>query len=130
MTHDGLSGLTGLADMVLHGAQARLSRIQQRETDLRAKIAKIGQDRAEIATRLQGPDDAALAAGADGRWLQWIAMRQTHLNTELLQVLELKRLQIIVVRDAFGRASALAALEADAHVARRRQVERRMARDG
>lgn len=130
MTQDGLSGLRKLSDMVLQGAQARLSHIQRRENEVRAKIARIADDRSALATRLQGPADAAMAAGADGRWLQWITLRQTHLNTELLQVLELKRLQISVVRDAFGRANALAALESDAASARQRDKELRAARDG
>ena len=107
MSSRKLARLNDVTEAVFRAEQAKLSRLARREADLRKQLETLLHDRSAVARNERARDDAALAAGADVRWHQWIATRQTRLNSELLQVLALKERQMDRVRKAHGRAEAL-----------------------
>lgn len=107
MSSRKLARLNDVTEAVFRAEQAKLSRLARREADLRKQLETLLHDRSAVARNERARDDAALAAGADVRWHQWIATRQTRLNSELLQVLALKERQMNRVRKAHGRAEAL-----------------------
>ena len=107
MSSRKLARLNDVTEAVFRAEQAKLSRLARREADLRKQLETLLHDRSAVARNERARDDAALAAGADVLWHQWIATRQTRLNSELLQVLALKERQMDRVRKAHGRAEAL-----------------------
>ncbi|WP_341223612.1 hypothetical protein [Loktanella salsilacus] len=129
MTSEKLSGLARLTDAAFLSEQGKLAKLSRKEAELRAQLAHLLEDRAMTAHADRPLGDAALAAGADIRWHQWIAVRQTRLNAELLQIMELKRLQLRNVRKAHGRAQALEQLTLRAQADARRKKAARQDRD-
>ena len=121
MTVKKLAQLGKLTDAAFLAEQAKLARLTRQEADLRAQIAQLAAARNGTADRLRDGSDPALQAGADVRWHQWIAVRQTRLNEELLQILTRKARQIDAVRRAHGRAQALDQLTDQARDAARRK---------
>ena len=102
-----LAQLGDLTEAAFLSEQAKLAKLARQESELRAQLARLRQDRSDASGADRPSGDPALAAGADVRWHQWIAARQTRLNAELLQVMTLKRYQIEKVRRAHGRSQAL-----------------------
>ena len=129
MSAGKLAKLGQLTEAAFMAEQAKLAKLNRQEADLRAQLAHLLEDRA-AAARLDRPvGEAALSAGADVRWHQWIAARQTRLNNELLQVMTLKRYQLSKVRKAHGRAQALDALTLRARAETARKAASRQDRD-
>ena len=129
MTVGKLAQLGRLTEAAFLAEQAKLAKLTRQESDLRAQLAHLLEDRAAAARADRPVGEAALSAGADVRWHQWIAVRQTRLNNELLHVLTLKRYQIDKVRKAHGRAQALDALTLRAKADAARKTASRLDRD-
>ena len=129
MTAGKLAQLGRLTEAAFLAEQAKLAQLTRQEADLRAQLAHLLEDRAAAARTDRPVGEAALAAGADVRWHQWIAVRQTRLNNELLHVLTLKRYQLDKVRKAHGRAQALDALTLRAKADAARKTASRQDRD-
>ncbi|MBU2359043.1 MAG: hypothetical protein KKB02_08970 [Alphaproteobacteria bacterium] len=130
MTTGKLSQLNDVTDAVFLAEQAKLARITRREADLRHQLDTLLHDRSAVAHSARSADDAALAAGADVRWHQWIATRQTRLNAELLQVIALKGHQMDRVRKAHGRTEALRHLTLRTKAKDQHRKAARQERDG
>ena len=129
MTAGKLAQLRRLTEAAFLAEQAKLAKLTRQEADLRAQLARLLEDRAAAARADRPVGEAALSAGADVRWHQWIAVRQTRLNNELLHVLTLKRYQLDKVRKAHGRAQALDALTLRAKADAARKTASRLDRD-
>ena len=129
MTAGKLAQLGQLTEAAFLAEQSKLAKLTRQEADLRAQLAHLLEDRAAAARADRPVGEAALSAGADVRWHQWIAVRQTRLNNELLHVLTLKRYQIDKVRKAHGRAQALDALTLRAKADAARKTASRQERD-
>ena len=110
MNFEDVKALGGLTEAAFLAAQAKLAKLSRQECALRDKLRGLQNDRNALARTERPADDAALAGGADVRWFQWIATRQTRLNAELAQVLALKAHQLELVRKAHGRQEALSKL--------------------
>ena len=129
MTARKLAALGQLTEAAFLAEQAKLAKLNRQEADLRAQLENLLTDRAAVAQADRPVGDAALSAGADVRWHQWIAVRQTRLNNELLHVMTLKRYQLDKVRKAHGRAQALDHLTQRAKVEAARKAATRQDRD-
>lgn len=125
MKFKDVKALGGLTEATFLAAQARLAKLSRQENALRAQLRRLQDDRNALARTERGAEDAALAAGADVRWFQWISGRQTLLNTELAQVLALKAHQLDVVRKAHGRQQALEKLTQKLRAEQRQRAERK-----
>lgn len=105
--------LCSLTALSLDAAQIRLAQLKHREAGLRENLASLIAERTAFATATQGPDDAAMAAGAAIRWHQWVDQRRASINRELLQL----RIQIVeaeqTLRHVFGRDQAAQSLLRD-----------------
>lgn len=129
MSAGKLAELGQLTEAAFLAEQAKLAKLTRQEAELRAQLAHLLEDRAAAARVDRPVGEAALSAGADVRWHQWIAGRQTRLNNELLHVMTLKRYQLDKVRKAHGRAQAMDALTLRARLESARRVAARQDRD-
>lgn len=125
MKSSDVKALGQLTEAAFLAAQAKLAKITKRESELRDQLRGLQEDRTALARMDRGTDDAALAGGADVRWFQWIAARQTRLNAELAQVLANKAYHLDVVRKAHGRQQALDKLAQVLRAEQRQRAERK-----
>lgn len=125
MKSSDVKALGQLTEAAFLAAQAKLAKITKRESELRDQLRGLQEDRTALARMDRGTDDAALAGGADVRWFQWIAARQTRLNAELAQVLANKAHHLDVVRKAHGRQQALDKLAQVLRAEQRQRAERK-----
>ena len=129
MNFKNIKALGGLTEAAFLAAQAKLAKLNRQESAVRDQLRGLQNDRNALARTARAADDAALAGGADVRWFQWIATRQTRLNAELAQILAMKAHQLEMVRKAHGRQVALSklalTLRAEQHrcAARRKDFE-------
>ena len=129
MTVRKLSDLGRLTEAAFLAEQAKLAKLSRQEAELRAQLAHLLEDRGRLAQTDRPVGEAALSAGADVRWHQWIAARQTRINAEILQIMALKSHQLDLVRKAHGRAQALGQLTQRARIGQARKLATRQDRD-
>lgn len=105
MTRDVLrmKGLVNLSGLSFRAAQARMAELLTREADLRRNLELLTESRTVQAHAPRTSDEAALKAGADIRWHQWVDQRRATINTELAQVLALQEHCRIALARTFGR---------------------------
>ncbi len=119
-----LDKLRALSGLQFRAAQAEMAAILRREEGLRQNLAQLTQSKQSQARAPRAPDDAALVAGADIRWQQWVDQRRATINGELAQVLVLKENCKHKLKIAFGRDQAVNGLQKK-HVQSRQQWVRR-----
>jgi len=117
------AALARLANAAFGAGQARMGALQQREADLRARIAALDADRKARALSL-GEADPALLAGADLIWHRWIDRRRAALNLELARTLAEQAAARVELQRSFGRKEATAELLNRATAIARRTAER------
>lgn len=110
MTAAKMKDLTRIADATFLASQTKLAELRDIERALRDQLADLSQSRKTLAETDRSSGDAALTAGADARWLHWIAVRQTKLNSELAALQARKAAQFDIVKKTFGRRQAMRAL--------------------
>ncbi len=120
-------GLAELAALHFRAAQAEMAGILARETRLRQNLAQLIESKQNQAQAPRQSGDAALVAGADIRWNQWVDQRRAIINAELAQVLALKEGSRAKLKKAFGRDRVTQALQANAIAKQMRGRRRREA---
>lgn len=108
---DKLDRLGALSGLQFRAAQSEMAALLRREARLRQNLAQLTESKHAHARAKRAPDDAALVAGADIRWQQWVDQRRATINGELAQVLVLKDGCLQRLRIAFGRDQAVAGLQ-------------------
>ena len=103
-------GLAQLTALEFRSTMAEMTQLAQREAGLRQNLDQLLQSKHERANADISPNEAAFAAGADVRWLQWVDQRRAVINTELAQVMALKENYRAKLTKAFGRDQAVQAL--------------------
>jgi hypothetical protein len=103
-----------------------MAALLRREKGLRENYAQLTQSKQSQANAQRAPDDAALAAGADIRWRQWVDQRQAAINAELAQLLAQKESCKQRLKIAFGRDQAVTGLQ-EHHEGLQRRLLRRKA---
>jgi len=103
-------GLAQLTAIEFRSAMAEMTQLAQREAGLRQNLDQLLQSKNKRANAVISPNEAAFAAGADVRWLQWVDQRRAVINTELAQVMALKEGCRTKLNQAFGRDQAVQAL--------------------
>ena len=103
-------GLAQLTALEFRSAMAEITQLAQREAGLRQNLDQLLQSKHERANAVISPNEAAFAAGADVRWLQWVDQRRAVINTELAQVMAFKENYRAKLTKAFGRDQAVQAL--------------------
>lgn len=101
--HDGLVQLSGLR---LRVAQADMADILNREAALRRNLEQLIESKKTQAIAPRESDEAALIAGADIRWHQWVDQRRAAINAELAQIRVQKETCRAKLMNAFGRDQA------------------------
>lgn len=105
-----LDALSRLVAADFRAKQAEFASILAHEAQLRENLAQLMASRQSRAAELPSPCDAALNAGADMRWLQWVDQRRAAINAELARVMVRKENFKIQLQRAFGRDQAADAL--------------------
>ncbi len=108
---DRLDKLGELSGLQFRAAQAEMATLLRREERLRQNLTQLTRSKQSQARAPRAPDDAALVAGADIRWHQWVDQRRSTINGELAQVLALKDSCMQKLRTAFGRDQAVTGLQ-------------------
>lgn len=121
-----LEQLARLTAVALLAAQSEMAAAKARETELRITMKSLDLSRSERAVATLGQADASLVAGADSQWLIWVEQRRRLINAELAKCLVTQDHCQQIVRRAFGRDQAVAALEM-ARKARAKKVAARRA---
>ena len=103
-------GLAQLTALEFRSARAEMAQLAQREARLRQNLDQLLNSKQERAATTMLPTEAAFAAGARVRWLQWVDQRRAVINTELAQVMALKEGCRTKLNQAFGRDQAVQAL--------------------
>lgn len=123
-----MSDLAQMADITQALYRAELAKVQElitREAQLRRALADLDERRREAAElpvdQLAGPR----AIGADLAWQGWVQQMRRSLNMELAQVLVKKAERMGALRQAFGRAEAVAQLGRDEKTALRKSTQDR-----
>ena len=98
-----MKGLVDLSGLSYRAAQARMAELLAREADLRRNLMQLTESRSAQAQAPRESNEAALVAGADIRWHNWVDQRRALINTELAQVLALQESCRAVLTRAFGR---------------------------
>ncbi|MEL6839622.1 MAG: hypothetical protein AAFP85_10040 [Pseudomonadota bacterium] len=105
-----LEGLTQIAGLAFRAAQAEMATLARREADLRRNLAQLTESKSTLARSARRSDEAALIAGADMRWHQWVDQRRATINAELAQVFALMENCREKLRQAYGKDQAAEAL--------------------
>ncbi len=106
-----LAKLRELSGLRYRAAQAEMMALLRREEGLRENYAQLTQSKQSQALAHRAPDDAALAAGADIRWRQWVDQRRATINAELAQLLVQKEARKQKLKAAFGQDQAVNGLQ-------------------
>lgn len=120
-----LKDLIKVTDATFMAAQSKLAELREREASLRAQLEQLASSQTALAQSDRSASDAALKAGADALWIQWIAGRKTILNGELAQLQAHKANQFVIVKKAFGRRQAMRAIANKAKLEAMQARERR-----
>ena len=116
--------LTQLSAIRFRAAQAEMAQLRLREDRLRSNLAQLIQQKETQADAMRD-GAAAIVAGADVRWHQWVDQRRTVINAELAQVRALQEGCRAKLSNAFGRDQAVqdlnAKLTAEAKFAQQRR---------
>lgn len=101
-----IAGLVQLTGVHFRSIQSEMAAILQQEARLRRNLAQLIASRQNRTTGLPKADDAAMIAGADVRWHQWVDQRRAVINGELALVLAAKESCRAKLQRAFGRDMA------------------------
>lgn len=108
-------------------AEARMAALRAEETVLRRRLEDLDAARRARAFSVTA-EDAALRAGADLRWEQWVETRRTGLMAELARLRARIEDERAALTRAFGRnlvaRDLLREIEAEARLQRDRRAER------
>ena len=122
-----LDALSRLAAAEFRAKQAEFASILAHEAQLRENLAQLMASRNTRSAARPSLGDAALNAGADMRWLQWVDQRRAAINVELARVMVKKESFKIQLQRAFGRNQAAEALIRAAAAADRQKIARKRA---
>ena len=118
-----VSRLWQVTEAAYAAEQAKMTRLNLRETQLRQQLSDLAAARKSTNTPME--EDAAARAGADFLWQKWVDSRVTDLNSELARVLvEKSRVHASLTR-AFGKFQVTGHLFEQARRAQIRDADRR-----
>jgi len=111
MSNADLNTLAALTEAQFRAIQAKLEPIIQEERQLRRSLADL-DERAHQNAILPTSDLTDLRRlGGDMAWRRWAAQRRNELQLRLARVLARKANKMAVVKQAFGRAEAVAMMQ-------------------
>lgn len=105
-----LAGLVQLTGAQFRAVEAEMTALQQQEAQLRNSLAQLMKRRQTSSVSTCASETAAMIAGSDVRWQQWVDQRRAVINAELAKVLVAKEKCRSRLQRAFGRDQATQAL--------------------
>ena len=120
-----LEGLAQLSAVQFRAAQAEMAALLEQEAALRQNLRELVQSKTALSRAARQPDEAAVVAGADMRWHQWVDQRRAVINIELARVIALKENCRARLKLAFGRDQAIQTLRNQSKETRRYAAQRR-----
>lgn len=120
-----LGQLKQALDAAWQAQQAGLRQLARQEGELRLALSELDAMRRGAQALPDQQLAAPRAIGADLLWQGWTQRKRQELNMQLAQVLVRKAEKIEALRQAFGRAEAVAELLQSQQAARRKIVQDR-----
>ena len=120
-----LAGLQQLSGLQFRITRAEMTDLVHKEMALRQNLEQLIQSKANQAQAKRNSDEAALIAGADIRWHQWVDQRRAKINMELAQILALKENSRTKLRRAFGRDQVTQSLHKQAVQSEKHTLQRK-----